>query len=138
MGFYTTDSVLDRNLLFLQTNVTDMTLCSSQPANFQEAYDSSESVVLARTSSVVSLTSADFSIGDSTRATGGRALATSAINGLTIVTASSCTHCAMVSVTSSALLHVVKTGLVSLTTGGLANIAAFKVESADPTSGTLA
>ena len=138
MGFYTTDTILDKSLEFLQTNCDGITLCSSQPSSFSEAYFSSDSVVLARTSSVAGfLSSGDFSIGDSTRASGGRALATSTISGLTIVTSSQCNACAMISVTSSALLHVVKVTPVALTTAGTANLTSFKVEAADPTSGTL-
>jgi len=138
MGFYTTDTILDKGLEFLIANCDGMTLCSSQPASFSEAYFSSDSVVLARTSSVAGFfTSDDFSIGDSTRASGGRALATSTVSGLTIVTSSQCSACAMVSVTSSELLHVVKVTPVALTTAGTANLNSFKVETADPTSGTL-
>lgn len=136
MGFYTTDTILDQALSFLAQNCDGLSVCTTQPASFGEAFNTTSSVIIARTSSGVSATSSsDFTLGDSTRAAGGRALQVSTeFEGLPVVSSGNARHVAMFSFTSSSLLHIAKVSSQLVGPTNTLSIPTFKVELSDPTS----
>lgn len=116
--------VQDGALNIIKTNVTKMTLCTTQPATFTDA---NVTLKLAE----YTMVTADFTLaaGD----VNGRKVIVGAKTGAAATATGSAAHVALLDITGSRLLAVTTVPAQTVTTGNTVNIGTFKVEVNNPT-----
>lgn len=114
MAKYLPDAIIDGMLGYIRARITGMSVCSTQPTTFTEAYTT---YALAKQGS---LTSTDLTLGNGD--TSGRKIAMKAYNGLSVTTTGTAAHVAWYGSTGSVLLLVTTCTTQALTTGNTVNI----------------
>lgn len=122
MSKWQIDAMLDAGLAYITSNVTEVYLCTSQPADRAGAISAA---VASRTSGLSGFT------GPADGDTSGRKITKDAENGITASASGDATHVALCS--GSALLYVTTVTTQTVTSGNTVNIAAWDIELADVT-----
>jgi hypothetical protein len=118
------DDVLDAALNFLKNNGNKMIACSAQPTTYTEA---NATYALAD----VVLASGDYTVGNGD--TSGRKVRMAAKTGVTVDSAGTANHVAIVDTVTPKLLYVTTCASQGLSSGGTVDFSAWDVEIADPT-----
>lgn len=114
MAKYLPDAVIDGLLSYLRTQLTGISVCSTQPTTYAEA---TSTYKLADQNG---LTSTDLSLGDGD--TSGRKVTMKAQSGVTVDTTGTAAHVAWWGSSGSTLLLVTTCTTQALTTGNTVNI----------------
>ena len=116
-------TVLDQALNYIKNNATKLVLCSAQPTTYAEG---NSTFMLAN----VTMASGDYTLGNGD--TSGRKVTTAAKSGVSVSSAGTANHAALLDVTNSALLAVTTLTSTALASGGTVDIGAFKFEINNP------
>lgn len=114
MAKYLPDTTIDNMLNYIRENITGMSVCSTQPTNFTQAYTT---YMLANQGG---LTSTKLTLGDGD--TSGRKVTMPANNSLSVQTTGTAQHIAWYGSTGSILLLVTTCTTQALTTGNTVNV----------------
>lgn len=124
MAKYLPDAVIDAMLAYIRTKLTGISVCSTQPSTFADAYTT---LCLAKKNG---LASGDLTPGDGD--TSGRKITMGAQSGLTVTASGTAAHIAWWgSTTTSTLLLVTTCTTQALTTGNTVNVPAHDFEIRD-------
>jgi hypothetical protein len=114
------NDVLDAALNYIKTNCTRMVACSAEPTTYTAA-----NVTYALAD--VTMASGDFTVADDTS---GRKLTVAAKSGITVDTAGTATHNALLDVSNSKLLYVTTTNSQALS--GTVDFGSWTINLQDP------
>ena len=123
MAKWQNDIVLDEGLSYIQDNVTEVYVCSSQPADRAAA-------ITAALATKTGLTSGDFT-GPADGDVSGRKITADAQSSLNVDVTGDATHIALC--TGTTLIYVTTSTTQGLTSGNTVNIPAWDVEFLDVT-----
>jgi hypothetical protein len=115
--------MLDASLNFIKTAATRMVACSNQPTTFTEA---NGSMKLAE----VTMAAADFTLANGV--TSGRRVTVAAKSGVSVTTAGTANHVALLDVATSRLLYVTTAPAQALAAGSTVSFGAWDIEIANP------
>jgi hypothetical protein len=121
MGKWANDSMMDAALNYIDTNVTQLVVCSSQPTTYAEANSTYALADVAIDGTDVTLEDGD---------TSGRKATIAAQSSITVDTGGTAEHIALTS--ADTLLYVTTCTSQSLSAGSSVNTPAFDIEIADP------
>lgn len=114
MAKYLPDAIIDGMLGYIRSRLTGLSVCSTQPTTYTEAYTT---YALAKQTG---LTSTDLTLGNGD--VSGRKIAMAAKNGLSVTTTGTAAHVAWWGSTGSTLLLVTTCTTQALTTGNTVNV----------------
>jgi hypothetical protein len=121
-GKYQNDLMLDAAFDYIRELVTVMTICTTQPTTYSQAFTVNALALVLMASGDITTTPGD---------TSGRKMHVGSETGLTVVTTGAANHIALIDSTNSALLFVTTCTTQQLTTGNTVNIPAWDDEILD-------
>jgi len=124
MAKYQNDLMLDAAFDWVRARVTGISVCSTQPTTYAQAYTT---YALAKTA----ITSTGLTVADST--TSGRKMTVAAKSAVSVTASGTAAHIALFGSTGSTLLLVTTCTTQALTSGNTVNIPSWKDNIADAT-----
>jgi len=124
MAKWQNDAMLDTALTYLKANVSQMTICTSQPTTYAQATSTYNL-------GSVALSSTDLAIGDGDGS--GRKVTVAAQSSITVDTSGTAQHVALISSSDSTLRYVTTCSSQALVTGNTVDTNAWDIEIADAT-----
>jgi len=121
-GKYQVDAMLDAAFDYIRANVTQMTVCTTQPTTYSQALTVNKLATVAMVSGDITTTPGDVS---------GRKMHVGSENTITVDTTGIANHIALVDTDGTALLFVTTCTTQQLTTGNTVNIPAWDDEILD-------
>jgi hypothetical protein len=115
--------MLDAALNYIKTGATKMVACSAQPLTFADA---NSSMKLAE----VAMAAADFTLANGT--VSGRRVTVAAKSNITVTTAGTANHVALIDVAGSKLLYVTTAPAQVLASGSTVSFGTWDIEIANP------